>query len=491
MIAGRTGSKGPLREVWHWLATFYGEQVMIRRLHALALAAALAGLLAFSAAPAAGVAGFGDVEADRYFTDAVQWMVDHEITTGTSDTCFSPEDDVTRGQAAAFLWRMEGEPAAAPHPFDDVTAPWQQDAVSWMFANEITTGTSATTYSPDDSLTRGQLAALLHRLAEEPDGAAPHPFGDVTAPWQQVPVSWMFANEITTGTSPTEFSPDRAVTRGQVATFLYRYQHEPEVEVDPTHPTNPQCPQQVTGPLDGYNSLFIGHSFFIPVATGVSEHAVAAGFEDHTQVTVFSGGASGAPQALWENAGKRADIQAVLDGGDVELFGMTYHPIFPTLEGYQNWIDYALAQNPDTIFFVGIPWSTNPGSTDAATYGATWHAAHEGGHEGLIGALRDEYPGVVIYDIPYGQAAIELYTLFEAGDLPDVDALVSSGGSEGIFRDSFGHADSTLLDLAELVWLRAIYGAPLSTYDDPGYEVDLRPIADAIMDEHDPVYSAP
>ena len=462
---------------------------MLRRLHALALATTLAGLLAVSAAPAAGVAGFGDVAADRYFTDAVQWMVDNDITTGTSATCFSPEEHVTRGQAAAFLWRMEGEPAAASHPFDDVTAPWQEGPVSWMYANEITTGTTATTYSPDDGLTRGQLAAMLHRLAGEPEGAPPHPFGDVTAPWQQGPVSWMFANEVTTGTSPTEFSPDQPVTRGQVATFLHRNAGEPEVEVDPTHPTSPWCTQQVAGPGAGYDSLFIGHSFFVPIAAAMDDHAIAAGFENHTQTVVFSGGAGGAPQALWENPSKRDAIQAVLDGGDIELFGMTYHPTYPSLEGYRNWVDYALANNPDTMFFVGFPWLTSPGSMDAATYGSTWHGAHESlGHD-IIDELRVEYPGVVFYDIPYGQAAAELYTLFEAGDLPDVDALVRGPG-DGIFSDSFGHGDAILLDLAELVWLRAIYGVPLSTYGDPGYEVDLRPIADAIMDAHDPVYSA-
>lgn len=448
-------------------------------------------LLALTAAPASGVAGFGDVEADRYFTDAVQWMVDHEFTTGTSDTCFSPEDSVTRGEAAAFLWRMEGELEAPPHPFDDVIAPWQQDAVSWMFANEITTGTGATTYSPEDILTRGQVAAMLHRLAGEPDGAPPHPFGDVIMPWQQMPVSWMFENEITTGTSKTEFSPGAAVTRGQVATFLYRYKGEPEVKVDATHPTNPLCVGQVAGPSDGYNTLFIGHSFFIPVAAGVGDHAVNAGFADHTQTTVFSGGASGTPQALWENPTKRDVIQAALDGGDVELLGMTYHPSYPTLEGYQNWVDYALAQNPDTIFFVGFPWLTDPGSMDAATYATIWNGAHKALSHDIIDNLRAEYPTTTFYDIPYGQAAAELYTLFEAGDLPDVDTLVGSGSDEGIFRDSFGHADSILVDLAELVWLRAIYGVPISTYDDPGYEVDLRLIADAIMDGHDPDYDAP
>ena len=195
-------------------------------------------LAASAAVPASGVAGFGDVPDGAFFTEAVQWMVDNDITTGTGKTCFSPDDPVTRGQAAAFMWRMEGSPPALPHEFLDVTAPWQQGPVAWMAEQKITTGTSATTYSPDDELTRGQLAALLHRLAGEP-AAAGHPFGDVFASWQQTPVAWMVAEGITTGTGPSTFAPDATVTRGQLATFFYRYKGEPPVRLDPA---SPACP---------------------------------------------------------------------------------------------------------------------------------------------------------------------------------------------------------------------------------------------------------
>jgi len=74
-----------------------------------------------ASSPAGGVAGFGDVAVGRFYTAPVQWMVDNEITTGTSPTCFSPDDPVTRGQAAAFMWRMQGfPPPGAAHPFSDV-----------------------------------------------------------------------------------------------------------------------------------------------------------------------------------------------------------------------------------------------------------------------------------------------------------------------------------------------------------------------------------
>ncbi|MDW3217239.1 MAG: S-layer homology domain-containing protein [Acidimicrobiales bacterium] len=193
-------------------------------------------LLAVGVGPASGVAGFGDVESGTYWARPVQWMVDNDITTGTGAGCFSPHDAVTRGQAAAFMWRMEGEPApVGDHPFADVVAPWQQDAVAWMVEQGITTGTAPWRYSPDDGLTRGQLAALLHRLAGEPS-ANGHPFHDVTSGWQQAPVAWMVAEDITTGTSATTFSPDAIVTRGQLAAFFYRYKGSPAVTVDTASP---------------------------------------------------------------------------------------------------------------------------------------------------------------------------------------------------------------------------------------------------------------
>jgi len=244
--------------------------------------------------------------------------------------------------------------------------------------------------------------------------------------------------------------------------------------------------------ITGFDSLFIGHSFFRPFAEGMPAHAANTGFTDHAQEVVFAGGANGAPEALWNNATKRAAIQGVLDSGDVDLFGMTAHTDYPTLTGYHLWFDYALEQNPDTRFFLGLPWLPYPATYTAGEYSSAWHTTHETAwHVGLIDALRADYPGVDIYGIPYGQAAVELYDLYDAGQLPDVDTLTGSA-DEAIFTDSLGHPGDILRDLGRLVWLRAIYGVDLSSYDyDPGYTVDLLAIADSIMDEHDPAYDAP
>ena len=164
-------------------------------------------LLAWSPAPAGAVAGYGDVPRDRYFTNPVQWAVDAGIAE--PGACFEPGAAATRGDTAAYLWRMQGEPTpTAAHRFVDVTAGWQQDPVSWLYATGITTGTSPTTFGPGETLNRGQFAAFLWRLAGEPTPTTAHRFVDVTAGWQQDPVSWLYATGITTGTSPTTFAPN-------------------------------------------------------------------------------------------------------------------------------------------------------------------------------------------------------------------------------------------------------------------------------------------
>ena len=122
------------------------------------------------------------------------------------------------------------------HSFTDVTDASQDDAISWMANTGITTGKSPTTFAPDDTLTRAEAAAFLHRLEGEP-AAPPHSFVDVVTAWQQGGVSWMADTGITTGKSPTTFAPEDTLTRAHLVTFLYRYQNEPDVTVNTTTPT--------------------------------------------------------------------------------------------------------------------------------------------------------------------------------------------------------------------------------------------------------------
>ena len=183
---------------------------------------------------------------DKYFTDPVQWSVDNDASPGIDGDCFSPDAPVSRGEAAVYIWNMEGQPSAPSHSFIDVTDESQNAAVSWMSHNQITTGTTPTTFEPDTTLTRAHLVTFLHRLIGEPE-APVHPFVDVHASWQQNSVSWASHTEITTGTSPTTFEPDNTLTRAHLVTFLWRYKGKPEVTVDPD---TPRCDPSSTDETD-------------------------------------------------------------------------------------------------------------------------------------------------------------------------------------------------------------------------------------------------
>jgi hypothetical protein len=243
-------------------------------------------------------------------------------------------------------------------------------------------------------------------------------------------------------------------------------------------------------PNPGFKSLHIGHSFFKPYAEGMPDYVAAAGIAGHSQTVVFAGGANGAPEALWNNQSKRDEIQAVLNAGDIELFGMTYHPTFPSTEGYENWIGYALEKNAGTRFFIAVPWTPYPTSFNAADYANSWVAFNTGFWQDFMDSIRALYPGVDIFSVPYGQSAGELRLLQAAGNLPDAPNL-QGNASNSIFKDNLGHAGDILVDLGRLVWLRALYDVDLTNYSyGPSYATDLNALATAIMDGHDPEYDA-
>lgn len=207
---------------------------MRQRLRMTRITIAALALVIASAGPAAAVAGFGDVASGEFYTDAVQWMVDADITSGTSPGCFSPGNATTRGEVATFIHRSAGQPAGGSSGFTDVApGAFYADAVGWMVGQRITKGTTPSTFAPDRLVTRGELATFLHR-AEGSPAASGEGFVDV-APndYFADAVSWMVAEGITTGTTATTFSPNRHVTRGEIATFLYRVAGSPSVNPTP------------------------------------------------------------------------------------------------------------------------------------------------------------------------------------------------------------------------------------------------------------------
>ena len=169
---------------------------------------------------------FVDVKEGAYYYDAVLWAVEQKITSGTSATTFSPDASCTRAQMVTFLWRAAGSPKVenGKNPFTDVKADaYYYDAVLWAVEKGVTSGTSATTFSPDATVTRGQTMTFLYRNAGSPEVSGTMPFTDVEADaYYAKAVQWAVQQKITTGTSETTFSPMSDCTRGQIVTFLYR-----------------------------------------------------------------------------------------------------------------------------------------------------------------------------------------------------------------------------------------------------------------------------
>lgn len=170
---------------------------------------------------------FHDVSRLDYFYDAVKWAAENGIASGTGRYTFSPNAVCTRAQTVTFLWRAAGSPLPRYRvcPFTDVQpSDYYYNAVLWAVEQGITTGLNATTFGPDVTVTRGQVATFLYRAASAAKPNTFNPFTDVkTTAYNYNAILWAYDNRITTGTSDTTFSPDAYCTRAQIVTFLYRY----------------------------------------------------------------------------------------------------------------------------------------------------------------------------------------------------------------------------------------------------------------------------
>lgn len=169
---------------------------------------------------------FVDVATGSYYEDAVDWAVENGITKGTDDTHFSPDGICTRAQAVTFLWRTAGSPKPETRamPFTDVpVGSYYYDAVLWAVENGITKGTSDTTFSPNMTCSRAQIVAFLWRSEKSPAAGAANPFADVkSTAYYADAVLWAVKENITKGTTSTTFSPNADCTRAQIVTFLWR-----------------------------------------------------------------------------------------------------------------------------------------------------------------------------------------------------------------------------------------------------------------------------
>ena len=174
-----------------------------------------------------GVSGFGDVPQTSWFADAVKYVSENKLMNGTSTTAFSPNENMSRAMLATVLYRMSGETAEADSSFGDVSSSaYYAAAVNWASSKGIVNGTGADAFSPNASITREQLAAMLYRYAGEPSVSADlSAYTDAVSisPYAEKAVEWCVAKGILSGKSATRLAPQDTATRAECAAMLQRF----------------------------------------------------------------------------------------------------------------------------------------------------------------------------------------------------------------------------------------------------------------------------
>ena len=179
--------------------------------------------------------GFTDVAANSWYAQAVDFVTRSRLMSGTSTGVFSPDNAMTRAMLVTVLWRAEGQPtASSAASFTDAASDsWYSSAVAWTAENGIVNGTSDTTFSPDKSVTRQEIAAILQRYAKY-KGADITQTADLSActdnasvaSWASDAMAWAVNKGVITGAASTTLAPSANATRAQVATMLMRYMQQ-------------------------------------------------------------------------------------------------------------------------------------------------------------------------------------------------------------------------------------------------------------------------
>ncbi len=178
---------------------------------------------------------FTDFQASHWAQRYINWAYNQGLMNGISSNAFEPETATSRAMLVTVLWRYEGEPAATTEvPFTDLNGAWYEHAVAWAYANNIVNGTSATTYEPDRSITRQELATIFYRYAEakamdtNADNVDLSVFPDhqKVASWAEPAMRWAYDRGIVTGSADNgqiRLLPENSATRAQMAAIFYRY----------------------------------------------------------------------------------------------------------------------------------------------------------------------------------------------------------------------------------------------------------------------------
>lgn len=177
---------------------------------------------------------FTDVSSGAYYEKAVIWALKNNITSGTSSTTFSPYATCTRGQVVTFLWRAKGqpEPTSTYNPFNDVNPnDYFYKAVLWAVENGITSGTSANKFSPNKTITSGQVVAFLWRSNGKPAPTGASSLAErYSGQYYTDAIAWADRTGLLSGTDIT-FAPNNNSPRAEIVTYLYRNAGSPAVNI--------------------------------------------------------------------------------------------------------------------------------------------------------------------------------------------------------------------------------------------------------------------
>lgn len=206
------------------------------------------GLVPTMAFAADGIHPFTDVSDTAWYSDAVQYVYEHDMMVGTSSTKFSPDSPTSRGMIVTILHRLEGLPSATGTAFSDVPAgQWYTDAVAWASANNIVNGYGNGNFGPNDPITREQMAAILNRYAtykgyDTGTASSISGFSDASRvnSYAVESMCWAVGNGLISGTGNNALAPNGNATRAQVATILMRFceniaNKAPDTTVDKTY----------------------------------------------------------------------------------------------------------------------------------------------------------------------------------------------------------------------------------------------------------------
>ena len=239
---------------------------------------------------------------------------------------------------------------------------------------------------------------------------------------------------------------------------------------------------------DGAKILFAGHSLLIPTANAFDEIADDAGFVDHEADFVFRPGPAGSPQNLWNDEEARAEVQSFLVQGDYDLFVLSVYPGRDDPYYYEEWIKFALEQNPDTKILIAAPWwRSNTGHAGLFETPEDLEAANVVGAVKaleVVTNLRETFAGETeIFYINYAKMAVNIWREFLAGNLPSTEFLyadeacefyalqngtdpttscrtkkaVRSFGDQVVFLDRLPHAASVLTHASAVLWIYYLY----------------------------------